>query len=97
MGQFDRYLQTDLKTARKIQENPAYYDRLLRADELIKNLKIISELQFYAYALVLEELIGITYQDIQSFQRFKCEEYYKEVQSHLNPTPNPKERIKRVK
>ena len=93
MEQFLRYLQNDLKTAKKIQDDPNYYNRLLKADEYVKSLKIMSEIQFLAYAMVLEELKDINYKDIQAFQRFKCKEYYEEVQRHLNR----KNTIKRIK
>lgn len=89
----DRYLFEDLKTARKIKEDPNYYNRLLIAYDYIKSLGIISELQFYLYATVLEELKGINYSDTQAFQRFRNEEYYKYVQNHLEPT-TPLKRIK---
>lgn len=92
--EFNRFLQTDLKTAIKIQDNPVYYDKLLKADGYVKSLKIMSEIQFYAYALVLEELKGISYKDMQAFQRFKCQEYYIEVQNRLS---NNKPKIKRIK
>lgn len=93
MEQFLKFLQNDLKTAKKIQDDPNYYNRLLKADEYVKNLKIMSEIQFYAYAMVLDALEGISYKDVQAFQRFKCEEYYKEVQAHL-PKKTTLKRIK---
>jgi len=93
MEQFLKFLQNDLKTAKKIEDNPSYYDRLLKADEYVKSLKIMSEIQFYAYAMVLDALEDISYKDIQAFQRFKCKEYYEEVQRHLNR----RNTIKRIK
>lgn len=81
----NRYLQEDLITAKKIEENPSYYDKLLIVDEYIKSLNIKSELQFYVYAQVFKDLESIPYSDAQAIHRFKNEEYYKYVQSHLPP------------
>lgn len=81
----DRYLQEDLTTAKKIKENPIYYDKLLIADKYIEDLNIESELQFYVYTQVLKDLEGIPYSDVQAIHRFKNEKYYKYVQLHLPP------------
>lgn len=93
MEKLDRYLQEDLKTLKKINTIPDFYNKLELAFKYVKDLNINSELQFYLYMqtkLMKSKIEGIKYEDIQSYIRFQNKEYYEYVQeqSKINKKDN---------
>lgn len=83
MTSSDRYLYEDINTAKKIEEDPTYYDQLQEANKYIDKLKIKSKIDYYKYSMVIKELKYIPYIDIQSFRRFQDEEYYEYIKSKI--------------
>ena len=93
MVPIDKYLFEDIQTAKKIKENPEYYDKLEVAYKIVKDLKIISQLQYYAYAIVITAFENIPYIDIQAFERFQNPDYYKYVQDKMIDPKHPKFKV----
>jgi len=88
MESIDRYLFEDIQTAKKIKENPEYYDKLQVAYNIVKDLNIITQLQYYIYGNVIDSFEDIPYIDIESFKRFQNPDYYKYVQEQMSDQKN---------
>jgi len=93
MTPIDRYLYEDKITAKKIIENPEFYDQLEAANKCFDGLKITDKIDFYRYSIVIEQFKYITYDDIQAFKRFQDKEYFEYVKNSIPKKTKPKLRI----
>lgn len=83
MEPIDRYLYEDKITAKKILEDPSYYDRLEKANVYVEKLGIDNKIDYYRYSIVFDDLKCIPYMDTQSFKRFQDKDYFEYVKSHI--------------
>ena len=85
MDSIDKYLYEDKITAKKIQNNPSYYDKLELAYNYFKDLRIRNIAVFANYSMFIDVLSEVTYSDIQAFIRFQNKEYYEYVLEKIRP------------
>lgn len=93
MAPIDKYLYEDKITAKKIIENPEFYNELEIALNYFYGLQISDRINYYRYSVVVDQFKNVSYEDIQAFIRFQDKDYYDYVKSKIKKVEKPKFRL----
>lgn len=75
MNKENEIIKTDVKITRRINEDPEYMKRIIKAHQAVTTLEITNSIMFAEYSVYLEQLKDVNYLEATYYRRVLNDEY----------------------